>query len=127
MMKLYIWKICFALILQLCSSHKETPFQGNNSLFSQDQLSRLFPLGNHNRINSKEVGAILTADREFIKDGGDVKIKAELVGIEAFENDYFAIQCGSVINDNDILDVVGAHLINSFEAEVHFYELTYLR
>ena len=87
----------------MCSSHKETPFQGNNSLFSQDQLSRLFPLGNHDRINSKEVGAILTADREFIKDGGDVKIKAELVGIEAFENDYFAIQCGSVIKDNAII------------------------
>ena len=69
----------------------------------------------------------MTADREFIKDGGDVKIKAELVGIETSENDYFAIKCGSVINDNDILDVVGAHLINSFEAEVHFYELTYLR
>ena len=49
-MKLYILKIYFALLLQLCASHKQTPFQGKNSLFSQDQLQRSFPFGIHQRI-----------------------------------------------------------------------------
>ena len=126
-MKFYILKIHIALLLQLSASHKETPFQGKNSLLSQDQLSRPFPFGIHDRINSKDVGAILTSDKEFIKDGGDIKIRAELIGIETSEDDYFTVQCGSIINDDDVLDVVSAKLINSFEAEADFHELTFLR
>ena len=78
-------------------------------------------------VNSKDIGAILTADEEFIKDGGNVQIKAELVGIETTENDYFIIQCGSIINDDDILDSTPAQLINLFEAKVIFVDLTFLR
>ena len=49
--------------------------------------------------------AILTADRDFIKDGGSVYITAEISELEA-QNGYFTIQCGSAINDDDILDAV---------------------
>ena len=126
-MKLCILKIHFALLLHLSASHEGTPFQGKNSLLSGDQLSIPFPFGTHDRINSEEVGAILIADKEFIKDGGDIKIRAELIGIETSEDDYFTVQCGSIINDDDVLDVVSAKLINSFEAEADFHELTFLR
>ena len=80
-MKFYVLKIHFALLLHLSSGHKGTPFQGINSLLSEDQLESPFPFGTHEWINSEDVRAILIPDRELIKDGGNVKIKAELIGI----------------------------------------------
>ena len=52
---------------------------------------------------SPGAGAVLTADREVIKDGGEITITAELAEIETSVADYFTIQCGTALNDEDIL------------------------
>ena len=123
----------FALSSVLSSAHKQTGFQGEQSLLSQEDLLTPFPLKARNpsleTISGTNYGAvaILTADREFIKDGGDVKIMAEIIGIETSEDDYFAIQCGPAINNDDILDAVAPSLLNSSYAEVEIHDLTFLR
>ena len=77
----------FTLSSVLSSAHKQTGFQGELSLLSQEDLLTPFPLKARNHsletISGTDYGAeaILTADREFIKDGGNVKIMAEIVGI----------------------------------------------
>ena len=55
--------------------------------------------------------AILTAGFYVIYDGGNVKIMAEISGIETTENDYFTIQCGPAINSDDILDAVAPRCV----------------
>ena len=136
--------ICFFLLNiiaffnqhSVSSAHKQTGFQGKLSLLSQEELLTPFP--SRARNNSSETisiydhpdcngMAILTADREFIKDGGDIKIRAELSGIETSENDYFTIQCGPTVNNDDILDSVSPSSRSSFLAEVEIHELTFLR
>lgn len=61
---------------------------------------------NISNLKNPKIMAILTADRDFIKDGGSVQIMAEISGLETAENGYFTIQCGPAINDDDILDAV---------------------
>ena len=136
--------ICFFLLNiisffnqhSVSSAHKQTGFQGKLSLLSQEELLAPFP--SRARNNSSETisnydhpdfngMAILSADREFIKDGGNIKIMAELSEIETSENDYFTIQCGPTINNDDILDMIPPSSRSSFLAEVEIYDLTFLR
>ena len=125
--------ISFLLLCSLSSAHKQIGFQGERSLLSQEALLTPFPMREKNEPpieklnNNPNAMAILTADREFIKDGGDVKITAEIIGVETTENDHFTIQCGPAINSDDILDAVVPSFRNSSYAEVEIHDLTFLR
>ena len=95
-------------------AHKQTAFQAERSLLSQEALLTPFPLEGNNgysfalvmsnldsprnaarrkSTNGKDAIAILTADKTVITEGGDVKIMAELMGVDTSERDYFTIQC----------------------------------
>ena len=121
------------MLCSLSSAHKQIGFQGERSLLSQEALLTPFPMREKNDTpmeklnNNPNAMAILTADREFIKDGGDVKITAEIIGVETTENDHFTIQCGPAINSDDILDAVVPSYRNSSYAEVEIHDLTFLR
>ena len=86
----------FTLSSVLSSAHKQTGFQGELSLLSQEDLLTPFPLKARNHSletisGSTDYGAeaILSADREFIKDGGEVKIMANIIGISILLTLYY--------------------------------------
>ena len=81
--------ISFLNLHLMSSAHKDKQirFQGDRSLLSQEALLTPFPLrvNNEKTINisglkNSKVLATLTADKEFIKDGGNVKIMVEIQG-----------------------------------------------
>ena len=85
--------LSFLSLHAVSSAHKDKQigFQGDKSLLSQESLLTPFPMRlksdpptetiNASSFNNSKVTATLTADKEFIKDGGSVKIMAELQGI----------------------------------------------
>ena len=52
---------------------------------------------------------------------------AELIGTEATDNDYFTIQCGPAINEEDILDAISPTLLDQYFAEAEIHDLTFMR
>ena len=87
--------ICFSLLCilsfgNLSIAHKYNGFQGERSLISQEALMTPFPMRVKidSPVETTKNMATLTADRMFIKDGGHVKIMAEILGI-SWQNDNF--------------------------------------
>jgi len=151
-MKLKSILLLYSLIsiqsLEIVIAHKITGFQGDNSLLIQEALLHPYPLksiggksigrlvSSQNHIhkfgrrflgNDEGINATLSADQKYIKDGGSVKIVAEIEGVAPTSRDYFTISCGHVLNDDDILDAVSPASISSSSANVEIHELTFLR
>ena len=88
----FLFILSFLNLHLVCNGHKvdkQVCFQGKRSLLSLETLLKPFPMKMENdppieklsKFKSYEVVADLTADREFISDGGSVKIMARLQGI----------------------------------------------
>ena len=121
----------FCLKVDCKVGSKYVDFQHGNCLKALKDPDPPFKMHKKFEKTSKNsrAAAILTSDREVIKDGGEITITAELVEIETSVNDYFTIQCGPALDDTDILCAVAptASSISPYFAEASFSELTFMR
>ena len=109
---------------------KYVDFQGGNCLKPLKDPNPPFKLHKNFEMLknlSPRAAAVLTSDREVIKDGGEITIMAELIEIETSVNDYFTIQCGPALNDEDILCAIAPTAISQYFAKASFSELTFMR